>query len=68
VINASCLGEQSIQFAPELIVEEYSTGMGGFQGTFHTINTDELVTWVKTTFEKEETGLLNQPTRKKRAS
>lgn len=62
VINAPCLREQSIQFTSELKVEEYSTGVGGFQGMFHTINTDELVAWVKTTFEKEEMGLLNQPT------
>lgn len=61
IAHTPCLEEQSIRLAAELILEEYSTGVGGFQGIFHTLNTDELTAWVKKTFAKEEASLLQQP-------
>lgn len=62
VVNASCLETQSIRLAPELLIEEYSDGVGRFQGRFHTLDTAEFVKWVETTFEGEKQRLLKQPT------
>ncbi len=61
IANRAGLEEQSIRFKAELTLEQYSTGVGGFQGDYHQLNTDEFTAWAQEKFAREEAYFLQQP-------
>lgn len=61
VFCKSILDEQSITLSKELHMEEYSSAVGGFQGTNHILDLEELTPWLERVFADEKPYLIKQP-------
>ncbi len=58
--NKTQLEQCSIQISPDLILEEYSSYVGGFQGNYHSLNMEEITPWINRVFKLEEKYLVHQ--------